>query len=564
MIPQLTSRSFSVAGLYAAPFIFVSPAYQRPFAWGVDEAERLLNDIQTACAASAEGVYFLGAFLLVCTASAEEQGAHKLTEDVFVGRERAFEIVDGQQRIVTLAILLAVLRDLLGREAGETHSLLTSALLQANNRTARVLLRGPDSTFLNHCISEPGACLVPPLAEVASDPQRRLLEIRDFFARQLRSLERNDLIRLANFVFQNCAVVAVVTNTIDRAFQMFTVLNDAGKPLTRNDILKAELIGQTAPADRDRAIATWEDLERRLGKDFEQLFSYVRILSGRGSVPIVEAIHAQVATTPGGAASFLFDVLWPAGQSLDMILHGAHSGAAESAEINKMLRYIAWPSGREWVPPLLAYCARHGKDAAALLNFLRALDRFAFVVRMQGLSVDKRAQKMSALTSHIRSCAPSYGPWPPLQLGREELRSVSFNLRDLHRRSPQVCRLVMLRINEHLGASPMPVGIPLTVEHILPLKIAPNSQWRSDFPDPDARAKLATCIGNLTLVSAAVNERASNHDFARKVDFYFDGDAEPISHLTAELKGLSTWTALDIDRRLKRLTGALNEIWQLG
>ena len=563
MIPQLASRSFAVENLFAPPFRFVSPAYQRPFAWSVDEAERLLADIQAASAASADEIYFLSTILLVRTPLPAEALRPLSPDTAFAGPERIFEIVDGQQRIVTLAILLAVLRDLLGPAARTLYDRLVAAQAALASRGPRVQLRGVDGAFLVHCMNERGACLVPPVLQPEGESQRRMLDVRDFFVRQLKPLEPEELKRLATFVLENCSLVAVVTNTIDRAFQMFTALNGTGKPLTRNDILKSDLIGQLEPQARARALAIWDDLERRLGSAFEQLFSFVRTGAGRGSTQIVEAIRTQVAAMPGGAAAFLFDTLAPAGTILDTVLRAEHSGAPQSAEINRLLRYLDWLPGREWVPPLLSYWARHGNNAQTLLVFLRALDRFAHGVRLQGLGADKRAQRMNALVAQINGGAPALGPWPSLQLSRDELRAISFSLRDLHRRSPQICRMVLLRLNEHLGGAPLTSAVPMTIEHILPLKVGANSKWRTDFPDAEDRLKYAACLGNLTLVTAAVNERASNLDFDKKHAIYFNADAYPVAAITSELRSKSTWNQRDIEQRLARFTAALNAIWQL-
>ena len=565
MIPQLVSRSFAVVDLFAPPFLYVSPSFQRPFAWQAENAERLLGDIQNAYFNAPDDFYFLGAILLVRTPLASEAQRAPALEQAFGGPERIFEIIDGQQRIVTLAVLLAVLRDLLGldaRPAARLHKRLAQTLIASEQNIARVQLRGPDTAFLDHCIAEPGACLVPPLHETASEPQRRLLEIRDFFARQLRPLEPAELSRFAAFVLENCALVSVVTNTIDRAYQMFTVLNDTGKPLTRNDILKAELIAQTAPAERARATEVWDGLEHRLGDKFEDLFSYVRTQSARSSGQIVEAIRAQADATAGGAGGFIFDTLAPAGRIVDAILHGGHTGASQSAAINSYLRYLNWLPGKEWIPPLLGFWSRHGNQAAALLVFLREMDRFAYGVRVLGLGGDKRGQRMAELNNLINAGSPASGPWPALVLNREELRTINFNLRDLHRRSPQVCRMVLLRLNEHFGGAPADSAVPLTIEHILPLKIQPNSQWRVDFPDTDARQKFAACLGNLTLVTARVNERAGNHDFARKSAIYFEPGAEPIVRLTQELRHMAAWTPQQIEARLERLSAGVHALWR--
>ncbi len=577
---QLDSRSIPVEDLFAPPFLFASPAFQRSFSWTADEAERLLNDLKTAAAGAPGDIYFIGAILLVRLPLPGDPVGGSLAETIFSGPERTFDIIDGQQRIATLAILLAVMRDLLRRHGAPTatgiattgiatherlqHALTPKpALAPQPVRATRVRLRGGDGVFLEHATAEAGACLVPPLAPTATEAQERMIAIRDYFVGELEDLEPAELERFALFMLENCALVAVVTNTIDRAYQMFTVLNGAGKPLTRNDILKAELIGAIPGADRGRATEAWDALAEQLGGDFEQLFSFVTTEAGRGSLQILDAVRAQVAATPSGAAGFVFETLLPAGRIVATILSAQHAGAPQSARINQALRHLGWLPGQEWVAPLLAFWKRHAADPEALLMFVSALDRFAYGVRLLALGNDKRAQRMAAVTRAIAAGTPSRGPWLQLQFNRDELRNINFGLRDLHRRSPHICRLVLQRLEEQMSGRPLNVGDKtLTVEHILPLKVPPQSAWKTDFPDADARGRLSTCLGNLTLVVKDVNEAASNHDFIRKHAIYFGPKAQPIPILTAELRGVTAWTPALIEARLERMTRGFNEIWR--
>ena len=561
----LESKSFAIEDLFAPPFLFASPAFQRPFAWTVDNAERLLNDLQTAASTSPDDVYFIGAILLMQLPLPGDTPQPLLAASAFSGPERIFEIVDGLQRIVTLTILLAALRDLVHQAAPSSllSNRLQRALVAAGKRNTRILLRGGDGTLLDHATAEVGACLVPPLASVQSDAQERLLTIRDFYVRQLKALELADLEALALFVLENCTLVAIVTSTIDRAYQMFTTLNDAGKPLTRNDILKAELIGAMPVADRARATELWDRIADRLGENFEQLFSFVSTEGGRGSLPILEAIRAQAASHPKGASGFVFDTLLPAGNIIDAILTGGHTGSPRSADINATLRHLNWLPGQEWVAPLLAFWKRHPNEPEALLAFVKALDRFAYGVRMLSLGNSKRLQRMAAVTSEVAAGAPLRGPWLSLQFNRDELRNINFGLRDLHGRSPHVCRLVLQRLEEQLSGKPWLQHVtPATVEHILPLKVPSQSGWKTEFPDADARTRLAACLGNLTLVNKKANEEASNHDFNRKHAIYFAPNAAPITQLTAELRAAKSWTASDIEARLERMVSGFNQIWR--
>ncbi len=46
------------------------------------------------------------------------------------------------------------------------------------------------------------------------------------------------------------------------------------------------------------------------------------------------------------------------------------------------------------------------------------------------------------------------GAASPLNLAREELRTIHHNLRDLHARSAPMAKLVLLRLNDHIAGAP--------------------------------------------------------------------------------------------------------------
>jgi uncharacterized protein with ParB-like and HNH nuclease domain len=76
------------------------PEYQRPYEWNVDQAETLLIDIQDAIKEENDS-YFLSSIVLARTEVKNE-----------------YEVIDGQQRLMTLTILLAVLRELFHLKEG--------------------------------------------------------------------------------------------------------------------------------------------------------------------------------------------------------------------------------------------------------------------------------------------------------------------------------------------------------------------------------------------------------------------------------------------------------------
>jgi hypothetical protein len=56
-----------------------------------------------------------------------------------------------------------------------------------------------------------------------------------------------------------------------------------------------------------------------------------------------------------------------------------------------------------------------------------------------------------------------------------------------------------------------------SVEHVLPQRPAPDSQWLKDFPNEEERFSACNSIGNLALMDHAENAKITNSDFSLKL-----------------------------------------------
>jgi uncharacterized protein with ParB-like and HNH nuclease domain len=92
---KLDAEKKQVGGLFSQEYFFRIPEYQRPFSWDGDNFEDLVDDIKTA---ARNQEYFLGTIVL-----------HR-RDGLGI-----YDVVDGQQRLTSLMILLACLRDLVER-----------------------------------------------------------------------------------------------------------------------------------------------------------------------------------------------------------------------------------------------------------------------------------------------------------------------------------------------------------------------------------------------------------------------------------------------------------------
>ena len=68
---------------------YIIPEYQREYVWGEKEVKQLVNDIYEQFSANPEAEYFLGS-VVVCKSKGEDK----------------YEVIDGQQRLITLSLFL--------------------------------------------------------------------------------------------------------------------------------------------------------------------------------------------------------------------------------------------------------------------------------------------------------------------------------------------------------------------------------------------------------------------------------------------------------------------------
>ncbi len=566
MPSQFAANSVRLDQLFADPFLIEAPAYQRGFAWTAQEAGRLLDDILAALDGGEDGAdqadYFLGTMLFIDRdRSAQGKPGWPLS-----GPPRAFEVVDGLQRLTTLTILFCVLRDLDADDGGQPDGKLLGAIgpWQAATARHRLSLRDGDQEFLLAHARRPGACRTVPASEQLPPAQAQIIEVRDHFLGVLADLEAAERRRLTEFLLARCYVVLIATIGIDRAYRMFTVLNDTGKPLARNDILKAELLGSVPAGAAAAAAARWNEAEARLGLDFEGLFSHIRAMHGRPGGNVIAGIRA-IAAESGGAEAFIQQMLRPAAQIFDDMRNARHTGSAYSVEIARALGYLGWLPTSDWVPTVMLWWLRKGNDAAELAWFLAAIDRLAYGLRIMNLSTGRRTQRFGTIISALRNGADLKATPSALELSNDELRTIDYNLRNLHARSASTAKLVLLRLNDQIAGTAQAIDpASVTVEHILPRKHGANSKWRGWYPDPEEREQCTQSLGNLVLVSKAQNDKAGNLDFAHKQAVYFAANGPPVPAINESLRRQTEWKAAQVKVREAELLEAMRELWNFG
>ena len=550
----------TIGKVFSNDFAFEIADYQRPYAWGTEQAGELLDDLLTALSDDAEQVsieelnpYFLGSIVLIKSETPQA------------------EVVDGQQRLTTLTILLATLRAFVPEKF--SHAL-TQRLYQEGDpiegtqNRYRLRPRVRDQTFFQKYVQDLGGidqlCALDPTP--LTDSQRNFRANAALFRERIASLPPTTCIRLLQFIITRCFLVVVSTPDLNSAYRIFSVMNDRGMDLSPTDILKSEVIG-AINGDQERAhyAQLWEDEEEDLGRDnFRALFAHIRTIYGKEKLrkTLLEGFRESVKPV-ANPRHFITDVLKPYSDAYESIATASYKAAYGAEQVNTLFGWLNRIDNFDWTPPALWYLARHRNNPKALIDFFTDLERLAAAMMIMRFSINQRLERYGKVLTALDTGVDLAGAASPLQLSDYERSAVRDVLAgDVYLLLKQ--RLyILLRLDSALsdGVTYKP-GSTITIEHVLPQSVAYNSEWETLFPSIEERFALVHKLGNLALLSMKKNSRAQNYDFATKKQVYFHVGVANFA-LTIQVLDEPVWTREVIQRRQQALLSTLHTLWRL-
>ena len=539
-----------LADVFSDAYAFEVPGYQRPYAWEEEQAGQLLDDLLDALDRTGrERTYFLGSVVLV-----KEPGMPSA------------KVLDGQQRLTTLTILLAVLRDLTkDRSKRESRAKYVNQAADPDRgimERPRLIPRERDRGFFRQVVqADGGTAKVPAKADIEVESQARVAGNVNLFRRRLSKLEearRDDLLR---FVLNECYLVVISVPTPEGARRIFTVLNSRGLDLAPTDILKARFLDGAPPALVDEFSRRWEDAETTLGRDgFVALFGLVAASFGdRGKAALDDGFPKAVPlfSEPG---RFLDEVLEPAVGLVSALSNREALRARHGRASAQRLRALARLPHEDWLP-LLLLAQRIGKDLGAILPGVERLAYYHVVVGAK-VTASERAKRWARARAVVSGASDPDGD--PFALSPLEVEAMMSVLRGDIYKAKRLCRPVMLRLDDALAAVDASYDEPVTIEHVLPQTVEAGSEWEATFRDPIKRGAQANQLGNLVFLTGPANSRASNLPFRRKKDEYFS-DRHGMSPypLTVDVLRRAAWDEAALRERQARLLAKLCDVWGL-
>ncbi len=542
---------------------FCIPEYQRPYVWGSDEIYYLLDDLSFAMREKPDSEYFLGSFVFQLKPADPERG-QKYPEN---------DLLDGQQRMTTLLLLIAVIRDLTAnmqnvKDKCQEYIFQQEDSIEGLPERVRLTftIRPEVEKFINDYIKvEGGTNKEDELDEVSKkspdvsvrNMANAVLRIRNYFKENCLEIKPADLLP---FLANNVLMIYVATEDLEDAFRLFMILNDRGVPLRNSDILKTVNIGALEnETDKIYYAKLWEDAEGELGDEFDRFLNHIRtvLVKERPRLSLLREFEDKIynpkevdkstrqkkpVLLKKGKETFLLVERYL--NHYKTLLGGKNNyDETDSFEFDNLVKVMLFGlPATDWVPPLLRYFDKFDYDY--IMDFLRKLDN-KFTADWIGQKYP--TERIEAMNTVIKVIDKANSCQDVLNSDCFAFDIDSFiNIIDAPIYGKRFVKYILLKLEYLFQNHDHKMQFEtLSVEHILPQAPKAGSQWLEDFTETQ-RNEWTHRLGNLVLITRRKNAAQSNKDYSEKVNNYFGKNIDTCPNSIRVLNTYPQWTPVEL------------------
>ena len=560
MADKINAKEYNLWDLLSGDFIFNIPDYQRPYSWTENEALTLWDDLVEFWEESAkdpERTYFTGSIVLVKAVDSPRS-----------------EVIDGQQRLTTLSIILAVLAEYCKSYKNDVKKCLWEEGIQHKHieGRARLILRKRDAGFFakyiaNNNISE---LLELDPKQLDDDSQRLIQTNAKLISERADALFATATMNVDSFVaalFNQCFFVVVTTPDNESAFRVFSVLNNRGLSLLPSDIIKARIIGEIPEDSRAYYTDKWEDIEVGLGREsFNALLSHVRMIYAKAKLhgTLVSEFEKYILSECKDKAYVITDIIEPYARAYRIILKEEYASSVGAEEVNEYLSWLNKVDDSDWMPMVMSAMSKV-KDPEFISDFVIRTERLASFMYITSKTSNQRIERYSKVLACLENGLYSEA-LDMLNLSAEEEDAFIEALKgDIYLLPARKRSFVVMRLDRFLSdKAAMYKSAIFSIEHVMPQNPKTGSQWLKDWPDEKTRAYWTHKLANLIPLTRKKNSQAQNYDFVIKKEKYFSDKNGVTSYaLAVDVLNTKEWTPEIVIARQERLIAIFAKYWQL-
>lgn len=522
---------------------YVVPLFQRSYSWAKKEWEILWDDIVELCKAGDNRSHFIGSIVTMPTISVPEGVAKYL-------------LIDGQQRLTTIFILLALLRDK-AKQSGQPE------LSEEIHNTLLVNQYKKDSDYhkFQPTQIDRGSFRSIIVSDISmSDGQ--ILEAYQFFEKKFRQIGI-DIQALKKTITNNLSIVSIVLDPDDNPHLVFESLNAKGRPLTQADLIRNYFFMRIHVDEQEDIYSRyWKPMQEALGDYLTEFIRHYLMKDGKIVKQTDVYFSLKDIVNQGNALDYLKDLLRFSGYYEKLL----YPETEENVEVRKLLSRLNRFEVNTAYPFLLnCYddCSQSKISAVELADILKILENFLirrFICNVPTHGLNKifpllyrniANNRFNTLVEGLKKELQTKGYPKDVEFKSRLMDTKLYGAGDRAIKT----KLILESMEESYGHKEQVAFEGLSIEHIMPQTL--TEYWQNHLGDDweITHELLLHTIGNLTLT--AYNTELSNDDYKSKKSRLCSSHIE----MNKYFQDQNTWKKQDIEKRSEYLVEKALAIW---
>ena len=520
---DLNAERKSINEIFSSPKTkFLIPDYQRPYSWKLEHCETLWNDFKEFAFPNNDAElfdedkdeYFLGTILTYNDNGFSQQ-----------------EVVDGQQRLITLLLLLRAFYDAFGESETEPRSDLSKCIWRLKNYKPDFSTCKIDYEVFDDKNAESFKRIIAEGVTDKSDKTNYAENYR-YFQKEITNFKLESPDKFSIFpqrILNNCILLPIVTNSQNTALRIFSTLNDRGMPLSDSDIFKAQFYKfykSKGKVEKENFVTRWKELERICNNNFRPIKGtrlddlFMRYLYYAKTKRAVKA-EKRISETFSDMRDFYsednYEIFHNDETFEDLIALAnfwediANRNEKFSAKVLKKLYILSYSPYSVWSYVVSMYFMSNRElDEEKFCNFL---DKVTAMILMNAVLDLGKSNVRRPFVMELKNIFRG----KPLEFDiqfkptKEILSRRLSEMRFSNAKSVTRAMLAWWTFNDDTQDLP-PIDTKLEIEHIYAVK-------RHEF-SPLADESHLELLGNKALLEKRINIRAADYRFADKAKYY--------------------------------------------
>jgi len=516
--------------------IFEIPVFQRNYEWGAQQCSQLFNDLTTA--AEHDRDHFIGAIVYVT------ETGKKMSH--------IYRIIDGQQRLMSLMLLLKAISDMDERDQPEiTESYLTNKYLEENNHLKLKPVEHDEEAFVSVMNENEGSYQGP----------SKVIENYHLFQKLIdkSGLSASELYEALNH-FNMVYIELSSSNKDENPQVIFESLNSTGVSLSSSDLVRNFLLMKLNSEDQNRLYKEyWSKIEQIFTtKTFAEFIRGYLIMQTHKLVnrnKVYQAYKDFYINSNLNSEDALSNLYRFATYYNELL-----TSHTESKSLNKILNHINIMDSKVVFPYFMLLLSMHNNDELdwdQIVSLAKVMESYLFRLKacrrptnglnrivialcdVEKANNDLRSRELKLLRNNFPT-------------DREVMDSLAEV--NLYKQRNNLAKLSLVILEEHRTKETINFD-NAQVEHIMPQRL--NNDWRIAVPNADKiNGQLGGTIGNLTLTK--YNQEMGNRPFNEKKGFYRESNVSLTREIATKYQ---KWDRDSISDRTKELSEELISIF---